>query len=161
DTGRQLRVIELKNTATVAWKPDGTSLVIPGKDDQISIYDAATGEPTVTMNGATGGGVGAVFDSTGTMVLSHGWAGRLRLWDAVLGRQSLSLHGDGPLMCSLDNRIFIFQASQATCWQVDPVIEYRTFAHISNKLPTYSRPSLHRDGRILAEGTDQGVVLWD
>ena len=48
-----------------------------------------------------------------------------------------------------------------TTYQVDPALEYRTFAHASREPILYSRPSVRHDGRVLALGTDRGAVLWD
>ncbi len=155
ETGVRLRAIPLDVRALIAWSPDGKRLVITGRDDQILIYDAATGERTVTLKGASGGATNGIFDTTGTMVISNGWQGRLRLWDAVLGQQILSLTGYGALMCSRDNRIPIWIGSQANFWQIDAAIEYRTLAYASGT------PPIRRDGRIVAANTDRGVVLWD
>ena len=46
-------------------------------------------------------------------------------------------------------------------WVVEPALEYRILTHASSSPLNYQRPSIHRDGRILAVGTDRGVVLWD
>jgi WD40 repeat protein len=156
ETGAHLRAIPLDIPVLTAWSPDGKKLVMPGKDDQILIYNAATGERTVALKGASGGGVGAVFDATGTMVISNGWQGRLRLWDAVLGQQILSLTAGGLPICSRDNRIPIWHG-RSSFWQIDTAIEYRTLAHASGAHCL----SIRRDGRILAAGTGRGVVLWD
>ena len=49
-----------------------------------------------------------------------------------------------------------------TTYRVDPALEYRTLAHaLPPSRRTYHRPSIRRDGRVLAVGTDRGVVLWD
>jgi serine/threonine protein kinase/WD40 repeat protein/tetratricopeptide (TPR) repeat protein len=160
ETGALLRAIPIDFPAQVAWSPDGKRLLFPAKDDQIWISDAATGEHTVVLKGVSDGGVGAVFDTTGTMVISNGWSGRLRLWDAVLGQQILNLTGYGH-MCSRDNRTFLRLGTQANSWQIDTAIEYRTFAHASSTPLVYQFSSIRRDGRILAAGTDRGLVLWD
>ena len=60
---------------------------------------------------------------------------------------------------SPDGRIFVGWDNELSPWQVDPAIEYRTLAHASNQPLNYMRPSIHRDGRILAVGTDHGLVL--
>ncbi len=161
ETGVRLRAIPLDTPTAVAWSPDGKRLVVSGKDDQILIYDAATGEHTVALKGASGGATDGVFDATGTMVICNGWEGRLRLWDAVLGQQGLSLTGYGPLMCSRDNRIPVVLGNQANFWQIDSAVEYRTLAHASSTPMKYRAPSIRRDGRILAAASDRGVVLWD
>ena len=62
---------------------------------------------------------------------------------------------------SHDGRIFIRRENELSPWQVDPAVEYRTLAHASNEPLSFARPSIHPDGRILAVGTDRGVVLWD
>jgi hypothetical protein len=48
-----------------------------------------------------------------------------------------------------------------TTYQVDPALEYRTFAQNSGRGDEYSRPSIRADGRVLAVSTDRGVVFWD
>ena len=147
ETGVRVRAIPLDIPGSVAWSPDGKRLAIPGNDDQISIYNAATGEQAVVLKGASGGGITAVFDATGTMVISNGWQGRLRLWDAVLGQQILSFTAGGPPVCSRDNRIAIFVGSQVRFWQIDTAIEYRTFTHASRTPLSYYMTSIRRDGR--------------
>ena len=61
---------------------------------------------------------------------------------------------------SLDGRIFLGREIELSPWQVDPAIEYRTLAFPGPSL-NFAGPSIHPDGRILAVGTDRGVVLWD
>ena len=68
---------------------------------------------------------------------------------------------DGLPDFTRDGRIFVGRGNELSPWQVDPAIEYRTLAHASNPPLNFARPSIHRDGRILAVGTDRGVVLWD
>jgi hypothetical protein len=46
-------------------------------------------------------------------------------------------------------------------YQVDPAREYSTFAHQSDQKLEYARPSIRRDGRLLAVGTNGGVFLVD
>jgi WD40 repeat protein len=49
-----------------------------------------------------------------------------------------------------------------TTYQVDPALEYRTFAHAYGRPVDYEGVSIRRDGRVMAVGTDRGgVVLWD
>ena len=48
-----------------------------------------------------------------------------------------------------------------TTYQVDPALEYRSLVHVSSEPMTYHRPSIRRDNRLLAVGSNQGVVLWD
>ena len=50
---------------------------------------------------------------------------------------------------------------QLTTYEVDPALEYRTFAHVFNEPTDYQRASIRGDGRVLAVGTGRGAVLWD
>ena len=56
---------------------------------KIYLYDAATGIRKATLEGSTNAGITSAFHPAGTLLASNGWEGRLRLWDAVLGRPVL------------------------------------------------------------------------
>ncbi len=86
---------------------------------------------------------------------------QLRLWDSVLGRPLLNLKSDFGPEFSQDGRIVVGVEDQLTAYQVEPALEYRTFAHPSREPIDYARPSVRHDGRVLAVGTDSGAVLWD
>jgi tetratricopeptide (TPR) repeat protein/WD40 repeat protein len=64
-------------------------------------------------------------------------------------------------MFSKDGRIVLEQRNQIRFWQVDPALECTTLRYASNRTLNHARPSIHREGRILAVGTDHGVILWD
>ena len=161
DTGKQLRTISLPGMGTVAWSLDGTTLAIAGEDMKITLWNAATGARMAILEGSTNRGLQTAFHPAGTVLASNGWEGRVRLWDPVLGRQILSMTGYQYPDFSQDGRIFVWQGNVLSPWQVDPTIEYGTLAHAANPPLNFARPSIHPDGRILAVGTDRGVVLWD
>ena len=62
---------------------------------------------------------------------------------------------------SQDGRIIVTGDDHVTIAQVDPALEYRTFAHGKIPAKVYYEAAIRRDGRLLAVGTDQGVALWD
>ncbi len=161
DTGKQVRAISIPSAGHVAWSPDGATLALGGDDQKITIWNAATGDRGATLEGLTNMGLRTAFHPAGTLLASNGYEGRLRLWDAVLGRQILSMTDGLTADFSLDGRIFVGPGNELSPWQVDPAIEYRTLAHASNQPLNFAGPSIHPDGRILAVGTDRGVVLWD
>ena len=67
----------------------------------------------------------------------------------------------GPTLNSAKtDESFSFE-DKLTPYQVDPALEYRTLAHASDPPINYQRPSIRHDGRLLAVGTDRGVVIWD
>jgi serine/threonine protein kinase/WD40 repeat protein/tetratricopeptide (TPR) repeat protein len=163
DEAVRLRTFNLPGAGSVSWSPDGTTVATTSGADppKIHVWDAATGERRAVLEGATSGGLGAVFHPSGALLASHGWEGRLRLWDAVLGRQILSVTGGGRGWFSRDGRIFLPQGNELTPWQVEPALEYRSLPRRSPGAVDYHSPCVHPGGRILASGTIDGVVLWD
>ena len=145
----------------VAWSPDGAMLATPCDDRKIYLWDAATGIRRATLEGSTNFGLCAAFHPAGTLLASNGWEGRLRLWDPVLGRPVLSVTSNRWPEFSKEGRIVIAFEDKLTPYQVDPALEYRTFAHASNEPSDYRSAAIHRDGRLLAVGTDRGVTTWD
>jgi len=162
ESGRLVRTFPVRAAADdVAWGPDGTTLATPSNDSKIDLWDAATGIRRATLEGHDPGGLSAFFHPAGALLASNGWENRLRLWDPVLGRPWLSLTGGSPTRFSQDGRIVVSLDDKLTTYQVDPALEYRTFAHASRQPMDYANPSIRHDGRILAVGSDRGAVLWD
>jgi eukaryotic-like serine/threonine-protein kinase len=163
ESGRLVRTFPLRVAADdVAWNPDGTALATAARhpDHNIDLWDAGTGIRRATLEGHDNAGLSAAFHPAGTLLASNGYEERLRLWDAVLGRPWLSVSGFGAQF-SQDGRIVVGLEGKLTTYQVDPALEYRTFAHASREPMNYQRPSVRHDGRVLAVGTDRGAVLWD
>ena len=106
----------------------------PCDDSKIYLWDAATGTRKATLEGSTNIGIHTAFHPAGTLLASNGWEGRLRLWDPVLGRPWLSVtSGSASLEFSQDGRIVLRSEDKLTTYQVDPALEYRTFAHASSQ----------------------------
>ena len=163
ETGRLIRSFRLpiKGTA-IAWSPDGATLAFSGDDRKIHLCDAATGTAKATLGGSWNGGIHTAFHPAGSLLASNGWEGRLRLWDPILGRPWLSVTGSSDFPeFSRDGRIVLSYGDKLTTYQVDPALEYRTLAHASSQTLNYARPSIRRDGRLLAVGTDRGAAIWD
>jgi WD40 repeat protein len=166
ESGRRVRSISLPSRgAPIAWSPDGTTLATPYDDQKIYLWDAATGIRQGTLEGHNNGGLRATFHPAGTILASTGWEGRVWFWDPVLGRPwfNLNLIGSIDLAFSRDGRMIVSDKDGLTEYQVDPALEYRTLAlaHVFSQQNPYGRPSIRSDGRVLAVGTTEGVLLWD
>ena len=149
-------------TVSCAWSPDGTTLAMGCDDFSIFLYDAATGIQKAKLVGTTNAGIRVDYHPAGTLLASKAWDGRLRLWDAVMGRPLLGLPAEsGESEFSHDGRITVVLEDQILTYEVDPALEYRSFAHASDGPLHLERASLRRDGRLLAVGTNHGVELWD
>jgi WD40 repeat protein len=129
----------------------------------IYLWVAATGARKATLQGHIIGGLNAAFHPAGSLLASNGWERRLWLWDAVIGRPWLKLDADWWSACefSQDGRVVVSLEDEMVTYRVDPALEYRAFAHASSQRFEYGSPSIRHDGRILAVGTEVGVVLWD
>ena len=165
ESGRLLRSMPLPTLpfAGIVWSPDGTTLAVPCNDLKIYLYDAATGSRKAALEGSINSGIRVAFHPAGTLLASNGWERRLRLWDAVLCRPVLSLTGDPPLVCefSEDGRIVVSREDKLTTYEVEPALEYRSLVHASDRPLELMRASIRREGRLLAAGAREGVVLWD
>ena len=145
----------------IAWSSDGATLAYANDDLKIYLYDTA-GKRKATLEGSTFKGIVVGFHPAGTLLAGTCLEKRLRIWDAVSGRQLLSLTG-GPQYpeFSRDGRIVITGETQFTRYAVDPALEYRSFTHPADRRFILITPSIRRDGRLLAVGTDGGVIFWD
>jgi WD40 repeat protein len=165
DTGRVVRSFPLPvvGGVSVAWSPDGTTLATPCGDMKIYLWEADSGKRRSVLEGSTNGGLIAAFHPSGTLLASNGWEGRLRLWDAVLFRPVLSLTAvlRSHIAFSHDGRIVISLEDKLTTYKVDPALEYRSLALATDPPNGLQRASIRRDGRLLAVGSDRGVLLWD
>lgn len=141
------------------WSPDGTTLAITSHK-RIDLMDLATGIRRTTLEIPTGG-LKVSFHPHGTLLASVGNYGGLRLWDAILGRLALSVPSSSWAEFSRDGRIAVSSEGKLTTYQVNPAVEYRTLAHATSHEIYYAHASIRHDGRILAVGTEHGVVLWD
>jgi WD40 repeat protein len=71
---------------TLAFSPNGSSLVTSGFDGVVSLWDVATGDRAATWN--TGGSVWSVaFSPDGRTVATGGDGGQLGLWEVTTGKQ--------------------------------------------------------------------------
>ncbi len=161
-TGRLVREFSLRARSNkVAWSPDGITIAAPRDDQKIDLWDAATGSLRATLEGHTTDGISAAFHPAGALLASQDWSGRLRIWDAALGRPLLDLTAGAPPNFSQDGRIVVDREDRLITYQVDPALEYRTFAHVFFEPIGYARASVRHDGRVLAVGTAWARVLWD
>jgi WD40 repeat protein/tetratricopeptide (TPR) repeat protein len=163
-SGQLVRSIPLPRGGRIAWSADGATLSTASDDGKVYLWDAATGSRRAMLVGHTAAGLLAAFHPSGTLLASNGWEDRLWLWDPVLGRPWLSLTNEAwPQFTefSKDGRIVASSEGQLVAYQADPALEYRTVAHASASPIGYADVSVHRDGGLIAVGTDQGVALWD
>jgi WD40 repeat protein/serine/threonine protein kinase len=166
DTEKVTRTIPaLEGGGYVAWSPDGRFLAGVSGDDRIRIWDVNANQlqaecaqiPTkICVYG---------FNPAGDLLASGGWDETLRIWDPMTGRQLLTLEGSSGehVTFSPDGRLLGYtrSGSRIEIWEVTSAgAECRTLAG-----PTRSGGSamldFSPDRRLLAQGTLEGVRVWD
>jgi hypothetical protein len=74
----------------------------------------------------------------GLLLASRCWDGRLRIWDAVVGRPVLGLTGGdraghSSLVVGANGQIVLESEGRLTTYQIEPALEYRAFVHVSSQ----------------------------
>ena len=82
------------SVASVAFSPDGRSVVSGSYDHMSRLWDAATGAQLQTLGGHSGSVDSVAFFTDGRSVLSGSNDEAVRLWDAATGAplQRLEIH---------------------------------------------------------------------
>ena len=163
-SGQVVRDITLRAACKLAWSPDGSTLAAACEDTRIYLFDAETGRQTGVLADHTSMGIGTVFQPAGSLLASHGWDGKLRIWRPQTGEMLLTLPSTGGMGFRRDGLRFAAQTANGSpvLFQVADGREYRSLA----QSPVRQRDlvecsAIHPDGRLLAVGTTSGVGFWD
>ncbi len=137
ETGRVLLTLLVTETAAVAaFSPDGKRIVAGGSKGEgkgwLEVYDAATGEKLLALEGETLPVGCAVFSPDGTRIAS-GDQDSVRIWDAMAGKQmhvfkdrfqdvaSVCFSPDGKRVIAGGGRMHFVRGAQgeAVVWEVE------------------------------------------
>ncbi len=162
ESGQVVRTIPLPTADSISWGPGGATLATANKLN-INLWDARSGNKKATLEGSYNDGLHMAFHPAGRLLASKGWEDRLRVWDVDSARPVLNLadHIITQPTFSRDGQIVVESDGRFTAYQADPAFEYRSFVHFSSETIDYQRPAIGPDNRLLAVGSNRGVVLWD
>ncbi|MDE0484245.1 MAG: dockerin type I domain-containing protein [Candidatus Poribacteria bacterium] len=87
DTGKLLRTTRIRGTKSLAFSPDGKTIVSGDSNGSIHLWDMNTGTELHTYREAHKGGevTGLAFSPEGHILASSGWDGTVLLWNVDAG----------------------------------------------------------------------------
>jgi serine/threonine protein kinase/WD40 repeat protein len=142
----------------VAWHPQGKRLATSSNDFRIHVWDVDDAvEIMAPWTGEIDQGIFLAYNSRGDRVLSTGWSGQTRLWDATTGRMMLTLPGFGTVF-SKDECLFGGHDGKPGLWRLAAGRELRVLRGRTAELPQwYFSPVVDPRGRVVAASAEN----WD
>ena len=146
---------------SLAYSPDGSTLVTGGKDDTVRFWDAATGIERTVLTGHGSSITSLAYSPDGT-ILTVLAEGRVKLLDAATGQSqttfsfdvtSVSYSPDGIILATLNTDGTVRLWDAATGKHKVTLIGHNNYAIRSI---AYSP-----DGKTLAAASGACTVLWD
>jgi WD40 repeat protein len=167
ETNRVVRELrQPQRVFDVAWHPDGRTVAVSCGTDrsEVRLWDVLTGQPLPQLENLKGRAIYVRFHPTEDVLVSIGaWSGLACLHHPRTGKRLLQ--------ASVRGESGFFQPGTAddlavvgNLWDMPPGAEYRTLVprQRSGGAPLMLlQPSVSADGRILAVGSTNGVILWD
>jgi WD40 repeat protein len=163
---------EISRVLALAFSPDGKNLVFAGipngnsADDAFHTCDVGSGKELARFGGSIFHGVPSLTFSPDAKILATGGDNIIRLWNGTTGQEALPFAGHTSevymLIFSPDGKAVLsgsFADSTIHLWDPNTGRESHLLA-----LPVNQRlysPAVTMDGKKLAAGCSQDIVLWD
>jgi WD40 repeat protein/mono/diheme cytochrome c family protein len=150
-------------TNHLAISPDGKTAVTTSQDNNIRVWDVATGRNTRVIEPASAQTRCLAISPDGKIVAGGFHEKNVRFWILATGKEILTLAGHrGPvnsIAFSPDGKLAASSANDGTVriWDTTNAAEVHSFADLKFPMSAVFSP----DGKLLAAGTSEGVLLWD
>src|SRR5262249_44574399 len=152
----------------LSWHPDGRTLAV-AYAQVVVLWDVPSGRPFRVIDEHKGGGLAVSMSRSGQLMSTYSaWAGGVKFWHPHTGKLLLNLPGMGvhPTAPAPDGRMYThrLEGTRLQLWATEPspVLRVLVRGPARGRLAgRYDDNSIHRDGRLLATGSSQGVSLFD
>ena len=153
------------NVNSVAYSPDGQTLVSASDDNTIRIWNASTGVSFQTLTGHTSRVYSAAYSPDGTKIVSGAADGTVRVWNAARGALLDTLTGHTgwieSTVYSSDGTKIVSGSHDRTLriWDAETGEMLRTLSGHSG--PIYSAAYSPDGTKIVSGAADNTIRIWD
>jgi len=150
---------------SICWHPEGNWLATACSDYGVHLWDFATGKEIAVLKGHAAAVVHVGCNRDGSLLVSRGWDGSLRLWDTAARRELLMRQVPGGLVYgfgSTDDRIgYVGAPGRIGILQVVSPAAYRVLRPREADDVRTGTCAFSRDGRMLASSYEEHIRFWD